>query len=91
MNTQRRKQPRRPKPNTPKPVEMWRSVPEVPPPAPIVPADPTALLRSLGRPPLPGQGAAAEHYIAAVVERAARVATALAATADLLAEQPTDS
>ena len=41
-------------------------------------AIPTALLRSLGDPPLQGQGAAAEHYLAAVVERAAGLATALA-------------
>jgi mannitol/fructose-specific phosphotransferase system IIA component len=39
----------------------------------------------LGDPPLQGQGAVAEHYVAAVVERAARFATALAASADLLA------
>jgi hypothetical protein len=43
------------------------------------------LLRSLGDPPLPGQGAAAEHYLAVVVERAAGLAVALAATAGLLA------
>jgi hypothetical protein len=30
----------------------------------------------------------AEHYLAAVVERAAGLATALAASADLLAETP---
>ena len=53
-------------------------------------ADPTALLRSLGDPPLQGQGAVAEHYLAAVVERAAGLATALAATAGLLAEPDDD-
>jgi hypothetical protein len=55
-------------------------------PAPVAtPSDPTALLRSLGDPPLPGQGAAAERYLAAVVERAAALAAALAASAGLLA------
>jgi hypothetical protein len=32
----------------------------------------------------------ADHYLAAVVERASHLATALAAAADLLAEQPED-
>jgi hypothetical protein len=74
---------RRPKP---KGIDIWRPVPVLPDPEPIRPAaDPTAVLRSLGDPPLPGQGAVAEHYLAAVVERAAVLATALAASAGLLA------
>lgn len=60
----------------------------MPEPAPIRPtSDPTALLRSLGDPPLPGQGQVAEHYLAAVIERAAVVATALAASAGVLATE----
>jgi hypothetical protein len=79
---QRRKRPQKPKP---KPA-FWRAVPELGDPEPIVPAvDPTALLRSLGAPPLQGQGAA-EHYMASVVERAAQVAVALAASAGMLAD-----
>lgn len=70
-----------------KPIDVWRPVPQLPDPDPIVPvADPTALLRSLGDPPLPGQGAVAQHYLAAVVERAAGLATALAAAAGLLGQ-----
>jgi hypothetical protein len=66
--------------------DLWRPVPQLADPEPIVPApDPTALLRSLGDPPLQGQGAVAEHYLAAVVERAAGLATALAVAAGLLA------
>jgi hypothetical protein len=81
---------RRPKKATPTAAELWRPVPQLPEPDPITRADdPTALLRSLGDPPLQGQGAVAEHYLAAVVERAADVATALAAAAGLLA-QPDD-
>ena len=79
---QRSRQPVRPA----RPGDLWRPVPQLPEPEPIEPAgDPTALLRSLGDPPLQGQGAVAEHYLAAVVERAAALATALAATANLLA------
>jgi hypothetical protein len=70
-----------------KPVDLWRPVPQLRDPEPITPAhDPAALVRSLGDPPLPGQGAVAEHYLAAVVERAAGLATALAAAAGLLAQ-----
>jgi len=69
----------------PKPVDLWRPVPPLSPPRPITPAgDPTALVRSLGDPPLPGSGAHAELAIAAVVDRAAGLATALAATGGLL-------
>jgi hypothetical protein len=69
----------------PRPFDLWRPVPQLPEPVPIRPTpEPTALLRSLGDPPLQGQGAVAEHYIAAVVERAAGLAMALAAAGDLL-------
>ena len=74
--------------NRPPRIDIWRPVPRLPEPEKIVPTpDPTAVLRSLGDPPLPGQGQVAEHYLAAVVERAAVVATALAASAGLLAER----
>lgn len=89
MNQPRRKQNRnrrsrsKPKP----PVDIWRPVPALPEPTPIVPAsDPTILIRSLGAPPLHGQSGVAEHYFAHAVERAAGLATALAASADLLAD-----
>jgi hypothetical protein len=42
------------------------------------------VLRSLGTPPLQGHGALVDYYLATVVERAAGVATALAATAGVL-------
>lgn len=96
MNAPRRKpqhnQNRRPnRPQKPKVVELWRPVPQLGAIEPIVPAtDPTSLLRSLGSPPLQGQGAVAEHYLAAVIERAAGLATALAASADLLAAPADD-
>ncbi len=72
--------------------DLWRPAPPMPDPAPIVPLrDPTALLRSLGDPPLQGQSQVAQHYLGAVVERAAGLATALAAAADLLADPPPDA
>lgn len=78
---------RRPK----KPADMWRPVPKLPDPEPICPAgDPTVLLQSLGDPPLQGHSTAAEHYLAAAVERSAAMATALAAAASLLAEPDTE-
>ena len=71
--------------------DLWRAVPAVPPPAPIVPAaKPSALVRSLGDPPLQGQGAVAEHYLAAVVDRAAGLAAALAAAGGLLGSASTE-
>lgn len=71
----------------PRHAEIWQPVPALPDPTPIEPAtDPRSMLRSLGDPPLAGQGAVAEHYIGAVVDRAAALATALAAAAGLLAE-----
>ena len=72
--------------------DVWRSgAAPLPEPEPIVPLrDPTALLRSLGDPPLQGQSQVAQHYLGAVVERAAGLATALAAAAGLLAQPSSD-
>jgi hypothetical protein len=72
-------------------ADLWQPVPALPDPTPIRPAtDPRAMLRSLGDPPLAGQGAVAEHYLGAVIDRAAALATALAAAAGLLADGSTD-
>lgn len=91
-NTSRRKQQGRRRGNKPKPVDLWRPVPQLADPEPIVPAeDPGMLLRSLGSPPLHGQGAQAEHAFELVVRRSAALATALAATAGLLAEPERDT
>src|SRR5229473_1255443 len=51
----------------------------------VRPSDkPTALVRSLGQPPLPGQNRAAGHYFDAVYLKAAHFATALATANDLI-------
>lgn len=74
-----------------KPVDLWRPVPPVPDPEPIRrSADPTALLRSIGPPPLRGRSDMAEAYLLAVADKAASLATALAAAAGLLAEPDPD-
>jgi len=73
--------------NRPKPVDLWRPVPQLPDPEPIrLVSDPTVLLHSLGQPPLPGVGRQATHTFELVVQRSAMLATALAATTDLLDE-----
>jgi hypothetical protein len=80
----RRTQPRRN--DGQRPVDLWRPVPPLPDLEPIVPADDaTALLRSLGPPPLDRHSLAGEHYLATVVERAAALATGLAGAAQVLA------
>ena len=72
-------------------VDLWQPVPALPDPEPIVPAtDPRMTVRSLGDPPLAGQGAVAEHYLGAVLDRAGALATALAAAAGLLADSDDD-
>lgn len=87
-NNSRRKQQNRRRPNKSKPVDLWRPVPQLPDPAPIVASpDPGMVLRSLGAPPLHGQGAQAEHAFELVVRRSAMMATALAATAGLLVDE----
>jgi hypothetical protein len=46
--------------------------------------EPAAMIMSLGPAPLPGRETIAEHYFAAIYDRAATLATAVAASADLL-------
>ena len=46
--------------------------------------DPSAVVRSLGRPPLPGNEHASEAYFTAVYGRAVGLASALAAAGDLI-------
>lgn len=49
--------------------------------------DPTVMLHSLSSPPLPGRETVAVHYFAAVAEKAASLAVALAAASDLLDDE----
>ncbi len=87
----KRKQSRRRRSPAARAAELWRPVAPIAEVEPITPAaDPAAMLRSLGEPPLQGQGVIAEHYLAAVVEQAAGLATALAAASGLLAAPDDD-
>jgi len=75
----------------PKAVDLWRPVPALDPPAPIVrAADPSIVIRSLGTPPLKGQGAEAERQLILAVDKAAGTAIALASTIGLQAEPDAD-
>ena len=47
-------------------------------------ADPAAVVRSLGRPPLSGHDVVAEHYFEAVYQSAVTLASALAAAGNLI-------
>jgi hypothetical protein len=66
--------------------DFWGSADALAEPAVrIAPADdPTVMLHSLSSPPLPGRETVAVHYFAAVAEKAASLAVALAAASDLL-------
>lgn len=80
----RRKGGRRRSGNRLKSAELWKPVPQLPDPEPIeVALDPTMIVRSLGDPPLHGQGQQAEHEIARVLVRASMLAGALADVAGL--------
>ena len=68
----------------PKAADLWKPVPPLDPPAPIRRADDaTAVLASLGDPPLKGQGDLAKRHLFMVAERAADAAVVLAHVAGL--------
>ena len=81
---------RRPPARRPAPLDVWRNPGELPETEPIMSStEPVALLRSLGDPPM-HDGADAAKYFATVVQRSANIATALALSADLLANVDDD-
>ena len=64
--------------------DIWRTPPPLPESKPItIPPDASAVVRSLGPPPLPAAADAGDHFTT-VVERAAAIAAALALSAGLL-------
>ena len=87
MSQNRRRKPAaRPKGRKTSPRDFWgRENIDEEPPELIGPSDdPTAMIRSLGPPPLPSRETVAEHYFAAVYDKAASLAVALAAASGLL-------
>ena len=67
-------------------AEYWGDKGELPDPTSDIriTEDSSAVVRSLGRPPLPGQEQASEAYFAAVYGRAVGLAGALAAAGELI-------
>ncbi|NLV54329.1 MAG: hypothetical protein GXY13_01820 [Acidimicrobiales bacterium] len=87
----RQGQGRRRRGKKPKAVDLWKPVPVLDPPEPIERAgDATAVIRSLGSPPLKGQGTLADQHLALAVDRTADMAMVLALTAGLMAEPDSD-
>ena len=69
--------------------DLWKTPEPLPDVEPIQPpSDVQALPRSLGDAPTFGGNSKAGHYVAAVIERTAVIAVALATSADLLADSP---
>ena len=66
--------------------DFWDGVDAGDEPVPLVrtPDDPSAMIRSLGPPPLPGRETIAESYFALAYDKAARRAVALAAASGLI-------
>jgi len=82
----RRNRKRRNRSNTRAIVEFWGDIDALPEPRDDIriTTDPSAVARSLGRPPLPGQEQAAEAYFTAIYGRAVGLASALAAAGELI-------
>ncbi len=71
--------------------EFWGSVDKLPSVQEvIISSDPSAVMRSLGRPPFSGHEAISEYYLRAVYENTAKLAEVLATAGDLLesSQQP---
>jgi hypothetical protein len=82
----RRNRKRRNRSNAKALAEFWGDPDALPEPSDDIriTRDPSAVVRSLGRPPLPGQEQAAEAYFTAVYGRAVGLASALAAAGELI-------
>ena len=80
-----KQQGRRPRPAGPTAFDVWLEPQPLPELKPVTStADPTALLRSLGDPPLSARGLPVEEYLYRVAISASRLAAAVAGSAGLL-------
>ncbi len=82
----RRNRKRRNRSNAKAQAEFWGDKGKLPEPRNDIriTEDPSAVVRSLGRPPLPGHEQASEAYFIAVYGRAVGLASALAAAGELI-------
>ena len=71
--------------------DFWGSTGKLPPVEEVaISADPSAVARSLGRPPFPGHEAVSEYHLRAVYDSSAKLAEVLATAGDLLASEDPD-
>lgn len=67
--------------------DFWGSADKLPAVEEVtVTTDPSAVVRSLGRPPFAGHEAVSEYYLRAVYDNTAKLAEVLATAGDLLSE-----
>ena len=67
--------------------DFWGSAGKLPSVEEVtVTGDPSAVVRSLGRPPFPGHEAVSEYYLRAVYDNTVKLAEVLATAGDLLPE-----
>ena len=72
-------------------VDFWGSGDKLPSVEEVtINTDPSAVARSLGRPPFPGHEAVSEYYLRAVYDNSAKLAEVLATAGDLLAAEEAD-
>ena len=72
--------------------DFWGSADKLPAVEEVtVSTDPSAVVRSLGRPPLSGHEAVSEYYLRAVYDNTAKLAEVLATAGDLLESPPASS
>ena len=72
-------------------LDFWGSVEKLPSVEEVaINTDPSAVARSLGRPPFPGHEAVSEYYLRAVYDSSAKLAEVLATAGDLLAADDAD-
>ena len=65
--------------------DFWGAAGKLPPVREVtVTTDPSAVVRSLGRPPFSGHEAVSEYYLRAVYDNAVKLAEVLATAGDLL-------